>query len=219
MAALLGTRAPSSSSRSLILLVGLALEVRIVHQPGVLVLCPSHNCEVPDVIQQALRKGCRRIISCGVAGGLAPIWAQAIASLPRPSSTPNHHGGPIRSGRSRLMDTIPGVRHGPVAGVHSVVSGLLAKRDLREATVQWGSTWNRIVADLADRVGLDFVVLRVVVDPACSRLLYRTRASFSIGIAAGTGTRRTWKVSSRAIAALARQSPARCGRARGSSQV
>jgi len=153
------------SQGSVIALVGLAFEARIAAGPGVLVVCRSR--EMSDLLQLAIRAGCRGIISFGVAGGLAPdlipgdcVVASAIIDHPavRPTDA---------LWSRRLADMIPDARHGPIVGVNSVVSNPADKRTLhaftRAVAVDMES---HLVARLADAHGLAFAAVRVVVDPA-----------------------------------------------------
>jgi hopanoid-associated phosphorylase len=153
------------SQGSVIALVGLAFEARIAAGPGVLVVCRGR--EMSDLLQLAIRAGCRGIISFGVAGGLAPdlipgdcVVASSIIDHPAVRPT-----DPLWS--RRLADMIPDARHGPIVGVNSVVSNPADKRTLhaftRAVAVDMES---HLVARLADAHGLAFAAVRVVVDPA-----------------------------------------------------
>src|SRR5581483_9997074 len=55
-----------------VVLVGLAFEARIAAGPQALVICRQSEAEVADTIRSAVRRGCRRIASFGVAAGLHP---------------------------------------------------------------------------------------------------------------------------------------------------
>src|SRR5262249_29485187 len=59
-------------ARFVIALVGLAFEARIASGPGVVVICRSTESNVAISLGKAVKKGCRSVISFGVAGGLAP---------------------------------------------------------------------------------------------------------------------------------------------------
>jgi adenosylhomocysteine nucleosidase len=153
------------SQGSVIALVGLAFEARIAAGPGVLVICRGR--EMSDLLEPAIRAGCRGIISFGVAGGLAPdlipgdcIVASAIIDYPAVRPT-----DPLWSGR--LAEMIPDARHGPIVGVNAVVSNPSDKRKLhaftRAVAVDMES---HLVARLADAHGLAFAAVRVIIDPA-----------------------------------------------------
>ena len=60
------------AERFVIALVGLAFEARIAAGPGVFVICRDTGNEVAASLNLAIERGCRSIISFGVAGGLAP---------------------------------------------------------------------------------------------------------------------------------------------------
>jgi adenosylhomocysteine nucleosidase len=153
------------SERSVIALVGLAFEARIAGGPGVLVMCRGR--ETPELLQLAIRAGCRSIISFGVAGGLAPnlvpgdcVVASAIIDYPtlRPTD-------PLWS--RKLADIIPGALHGPIVGVNSVVSDPADKCRLHALT---GAVAVDMESHLVGRVaashGLAFAAVRVIIDPA-----------------------------------------------------
>src|SRR5450432_4139417 len=63
---------PRPVERFVVALVGLAFEARIAAGPGVFVICRDTESGVAASIADALKRGCRSIISFGVAGGLAP---------------------------------------------------------------------------------------------------------------------------------------------------
>ena len=153
------------SQGSVIALVGLAFEARIAAGPGVLVICRGR--EMSDLLEPAIRAGCRGIISFGVAGGLAPdlipgdcVVASAIIDYPAVRPT-----DPLWS--RRLAEMIPDARHGPIVGVNAVVSNPSDKRKLhaftRAVAVDMES---HLVARLADAHGLAFAAVRVIIDPA-----------------------------------------------------
>src|SRR5579884_966430 len=152
---------------SVIALVGLAFEARIAAGPGVLVICQGAGGETAELLQVAVRDGCRSIISFGVAGGLAPdllpgdcVVASAIVDYPtlRPTD-------PIWS--RKLLEAIPDVRHGTIVGVNSPVADPADKRRLHTMTGAVAVDMeSHLVARLAASHGLAFAAVRVVVDPA-----------------------------------------------------
>jgi adenosylhomocysteine nucleosidase len=152
-------------SWSVLALVGLNFEARIAAGPGVAVVC--RGPELPNTLQLGLRTGCRGIISFGVSGGLAPDlrpgdWIVASSVVDSEASRPTH---PIWS--RRLLDLIPRVRYGPVAGVPSAVTNPTAKSALHATTGAIAVDMeSHIVARFAAAHGLSFAVVRVVVDPA-----------------------------------------------------
>ena len=122
------------SERSVVALVGLAFEARIAAGPGVLVICRGGSRETAELVQIALRAGCRSIISFGVAGGLAPDLVPgdcvvASAIIDHPALRPTD---PLWS--RKLTEMIPDARHGPIVGVNAVISNPADKRRLRALT-------------------------------------------------------------------------------------
>jgi adenosylhomocysteine nucleosidase len=154
------------SERSVVALVGLAFEARIVAGPGVLVICRGQGRKTAD-LQIALRTGCHSIISFGIAGGLAPdlvpgdcVVASAIIDHPilRPTD-------PLWS--RKLAEIIPAARHGPIVGVNAVVSAPADKRKLHALTGAVAVDMeSHLVARFAASYGLAFTAVRVVIDPA-----------------------------------------------------
>ena len=155
------------ADRFVIALVGLAFEARIASGPGVVVVCRNTEDEVASSINDALKRGCRSIISFGVAGGLAPhlrpgnwVVASSIvdAQLNRPTD---------RAWSEKILAMIPGAEHRPIAGVDYAVASPDAKRRMHAetgaATVDMES---HLVARLAATHGLSFTAVRVVIDPA-----------------------------------------------------
>jgi adenosylhomocysteine nucleosidase len=146
--------------------VGLAFEARIAVGQGVLVVCRASGCELSGALQQALRQGCRSIISFGIAGGLAPDLRAGdvvVASAIRDSHT-TRATDPTWS--RRLLATVPDIRHGPVIGVNSAVLDPKAKRDLHAGTGAVAVDMeSHLVAQAAHAHNLAFAAIRVVADP------------------------------------------------------
>ncbi len=158
-------RAPDD--RFVIALVGLAFEARIASGPGVVVICRNTEGEVACSLDQALKRGCRGIISFGVAGGLAPHlrpgnWVVASSIVDAQQSRPTD-----RVWSEKILAMIPGAEHKPIAGVDYAVADPGAKKRMHvetgAATVDMES---HLVARLASTHGLSFTAVRVVIDPA-----------------------------------------------------
>ncbi len=155
------------ADRFVIALVGLAFEARIASGPGVVVVCRNSEREVASSIDHALKRGCRSIISFGVAGGLAPHlrpgnWVVASSIVDAQQSRPTD-----RPWSEKILAMIPGAEHRPIAGVDYAVASPDAKRRMHAetgaATVDMES---HLVARLAATHGLSFTAVRVVIDPA-----------------------------------------------------
>lgn len=154
-------------AEAVVALVGLAFEARIAAGPGVLVICRGPAHQHAELVRSAVQDGCRSIISFGVAGGLEPdllpgdcIVASSVIDYPTLRTT-----DPLWS--RKLLEALPGVRHGPVVGVNSVVAHPADKRRLRELTGAVAVDMeSHLVARLAAAYGLAFTAVRVVIDPA-----------------------------------------------------
>lgn len=157
------TRLPAAS---VIALVGLAFEARIVAGPGVLVICRG-KCPIADIMPGAVRNGCRGMISFGVAGGLSPALeaGDCVVASAVIDATGSHPTDPTWS--RKLLDTIPAAHHAPILGVNAIVPDPAAKRRLRAATGAAAVDMeSHLVARLATAHGLAFAAVRVIVDPA-----------------------------------------------------
>jgi len=155
------------AERLVIALVGMAFEARIAAGPGVTVICRNSEAEITGMIESALRRGSRGIISFGVAGGLAPNlragdWVVASSIIDARQDRPTD-----AAWSKKILATIPGAQHAPIAGVDAAVTNAAAKRqmhvDTGAAAVDMES---HLVARLAAAHGLSFAAARVVVDPA-----------------------------------------------------
>jgi hopanoid-associated phosphorylase len=145
----------------------MAFEARIAAGPGVFVMCRDSEAELSASLEQAVRRGCRSIISFGVAGGLAPHlrpgdWIVASSVIDK------HHVRPTDKGwTARLLEMMPGASHAPIAGVDAAV---IHPRDKRHMHVNTGAATvdieSHLVARLASTHGLTFAAVRVVIDPA-----------------------------------------------------
>jgi hopanoid-associated phosphorylase len=155
------------ADRFVIALVGMAFEARIASGPGVVVICRNTQSELAASLDQAVKRGCRSIISFGVAGGLAPHlrpgnWVVASSIIDAQQSRPTD-----RSWSETILKMIPGAEHRPITGVDYAVAAPEAKRRMHvetgAATVDMES---HLVARLASTHGLSFTAIRVVIDPA-----------------------------------------------------
>src|SRR5262249_34918944 len=111
-----------------IALVGLAFEARIAAGPDVLVVCHKSGRDLADLVRNAIRSGCRSMISFGIAGGLAPDlrpgdWVVASAILGCQRIWPTD---PAWS--NTLLRAVPGSRYAPILGVDAPVAEPAPKR-------------------------------------------------------------------------------------------
>ena len=158
---------PAPLNRSIIALVGLTFEARIASGPGVVVICRNSERALAASIEQALKQGCRGIISFGVAGGLAPHLRPGNWVVASSIVDAQHARTTDRAWSEKILAMIPDAEHQPIAGVDYPVATTQAKRRMHAetgaATVDMES---HLVARLASAHGLSFAAVRVVIDPA-----------------------------------------------------
>ena len=153
--------------RFVIALVGLAFEARIASGPGVVVICRNTESGVASSLSHALKRGCRSIISFGVAGGLAPHlrpgnWIVASSVIDTQKIRPTD-----RVWSEKLLEAIPGAVHAPIVGVDAAVTHPEAKRRMHDKTGAAAVDMeSHLVARFASTHRLNFAAVRVVIDPA-----------------------------------------------------
>ena len=158
---------PRPLERSVIALVGLTFEARIAAGPGVVVICRDTESGVAASIGDAVKRGCRSIISFGVAGGLAPHlrpgnWVVASSIVDKQHIRPTD-----RVWSEKILKMIPGAVHKPIAGVDSAIVNPAAKRQIHAETGAAAVDMeSHLVARIASTHGLSFAAVRVVIDPA-----------------------------------------------------
>src|SRR5215831_5411702 len=123
-----------SSARLVIAFVGLNFEARIAAGPGVHVVCREPRSDISGPLHDAIKRGCRSIISFGVAGGLAPhlrpgdwIVASSVIDSGKRRATDAEWS-------RRLLRTVPGAGFASVAGVDAPVSDPRVKREWHSRT-------------------------------------------------------------------------------------
>jgi hopanoid-associated phosphorylase len=169
-----------------IAVTGLAFEARIAAGVGIEVIGARDPLQLESALEQAIIRGCRGIISFGVAGGLAPSlrpgdWVVPSVIVTKTERFPTH---PEWS--QRIEQAIPGARSGEMIGVDEPVSTRDAKQALYLKTgalaVDMGS---HLAANVARRFGLAFAAFRIIIDPADRTLppaaLLRPRGRSDLG--------------------------------------
>ncbi|HVB90340.1 MAG TPA: hypothetical protein VND97_09085 [Beijerinckiaceae bacterium] len=151
-----------------IALVGLTFEARIAANRDVLVLCGKKGRD--HLLSQAVwsaQRGCRAIVSFGVAGGLAPHLRPGdviVASAIHDEGT-LHPTDRLRS--ELLLKAIPHSNYSAIAGVDAPVVDPRGKRELNARTGAVAIDMeSHLVARMAAARGVAFVAIRVIVDPA-----------------------------------------------------
>ena len=164
--------APPRISRPVLVVTGMAREMRLAAGPGSIVVGSGGN---PARLRESLaalgNAGCRAVLSFGIAGGLDPALRPGdviVGTLVGFEDTgwpshPNWADGLI--GRLSAAWTRPVLAK--IAGSDSVVLDVIAKRRIREETGAAALDMeSHVAAAHAADHGLPFAALRVVCDPA-----------------------------------------------------
>lgn len=155
-----------SSARAVIAFVGLSFEARIAAGPGVHVVCREAGADLTGPLNDAIKRGCRSIISFGIAGGLAPHlrpgdWVVASSIIDAGTRRPTD-----AEWSGKLLRSVPRAGFAPVAGVDAPVSDPKAKREWHCKTGAVAVDMeSHLVARLAAAHKLAFAAVRVIVDP------------------------------------------------------
>ena len=133
-----------AADRFVIALVGLAFEALIASGPGVVVICRNSEREFAAALDHALKRGCRSIISFGVAGGLAPHlrpgnWVVASSIVDAQQNRPTD-----QVWSEKILAMIPGAEYRPIAGVDSPVAAPRRNGDCMSKPVRLPWIWSRI---------------------------------------------------------------------------
>jgi len=158
---------PTVAESLVVAVVGMAFEARIAAGPGVHVICRDSEKAIADSLDIALKRGCRSIISFGIAGGLAPHLRPGDWIIASSVIDAQHVRPTDKAWTEKLLGMIPGAGHAPIVGVDTAVTN---PRDKRHMHVTTGAATvdieSHLVARLASAHGLNFAAVRVVVDPA-----------------------------------------------------
>ena len=147
--------------------VGLDFEARIAAGPGVTVLGRGGEGLLASVAA-AIQRGCRGIVSFGIAGGLAQHLRPGDYVVASHVIDVSGHVWPTcPQGPARLHTARPGAIHAPIAGAEGPGAPPAVKRLLHRKTgAAVVDMESHLAARLAARHGVAFVALRVVCDPA-----------------------------------------------------
>jgi hopanoid-associated phosphorylase len=148
---------------------GMAFEAAIARGPGVMAI-HGPGRSVIGRLDRLLRedvRGCRGILSFGIAGGLDPALPAGACVLAQAVVTGGQEleadGWWLRS----LLASVPGAVLGRLAGTSDPVAGVDAKARLwRQDGACAVDMESHLAALAARRLGLPFAALRVVADPA-----------------------------------------------------
>jgi hopanoid-associated phosphorylase len=161
---------------------GMTFEARIASGPGVLAVCATRPDTLSAALTAAIAKGCRGVISFGIAGGLVPHLPPGSCVVARSIVTPHQRISTHLEWASRLLQSIPGAIHADLAGSNRLVSLPADKLALGRTTGAVAVDMESIVAvRIAAAYGLPFAAVRVIAD-ACHREL---PPAAQIGLTAG----------------------------------
>jgi adenosylhomocysteine nucleosidase len=144
---------------------GLAFEARVAAGLGVVTICGSAS-RIAEQLADVVARGCRGIVSFGIAGGLSPDVKPGVCIVARSVVTHNdrHHAHPEWS--QRLLQLVPGALHADIAHSHVPISTAHHKRELARTTgAAIVDMESGLAAQFASANGLPFAALRVVADP------------------------------------------------------
>jgi len=116
-----------------IAVTGLSFEALIASGPGVIALCSSDRHQLDIAISIEISRGCRGIVSFGIAGGLCPNLAPGACVVARSIITPQQRFVTDDVCSRHLLRSIPGAVHADIAGGHVLISDPAAKRSLGDA--------------------------------------------------------------------------------------
>ncbi len=161
-----------TSRLPVVALTGMTFEARIASGPGVTTVCSSRADVLTEGLSAAIAKGCRGIVSFGIAGGLAPHLRPGACIVARSIVTPQQERIDTHlEWASHLLQAIPGAIHADLAGSRQLVSLPADKIALGRATGAVAVDMESIIGiRMAAEHGLPFAAIRVVAD-ACHREL------------------------------------------------
>src|SRR6202171_4738774 len=179
--------------QTVIVVVGLAFEARIVAATGAHVICSGDGHNLAASLARAISKDCRGLISFGVAGGLLPglsagtcvvgseIQFGALRFITDPNWSPS------------LLHAIPAALYGKIVGVSAPIAYPFAKRVLfADSGAVAVDMESHIAASAAAASNLPFAAIRVITDPAERTLpkiaLAAVRPNGAVNIAAMIGS-------------------------------
>ncbi len=150
---------------------GLNFEALIASGPGVVALCSSDRHQLDRAISAEVLRGCRGIISFGIAGGLCPNLAPGACVVARSIVTATERFATDTAWSRHLLWSIPGAIHADIAGGHALISDPATKRAIGKASdtvaVDMESS---LSAAAALRHNVPFAAVRVLADPSCRTL-------------------------------------------------
>ena len=155
-------------SPPLIVVSGLAREAAIAAGPGVATIVGGCNGQrLARLLDEALVRGARGVMSFGIAGGVAPGLAPGSLVVADTVASGEDRFPTDPGWRNRLAAALPQARLGSIAGIERPAADRAAKRAFQEALgVVAVDMESHIVARQAAARRLPFAVLRAIADPA-----------------------------------------------------
>jgi hypothetical protein len=179
-------RPGASNVKAVLAVVGLAIEARIAGTAAMI----ADGDRTAFFLRHAIRQGVRGIISFGVCGGLDPKLRPGkvvIASSVFAGKDEAYSSDLLWA--EKLLRTIPGAAHSPIAGVASPMTSFEERRDFHATTGAVAADMeSQTVARIAAEFRIPFAACRVVLNPA-HRILPRA-ALIEIGPAGKPGLRK-----------------------------
>lgn len=159
---------PSASSSPVVAVTGLTFEARIAAGPGVVTVCGGGHLERLEAeLLQAIERGCRGIVSFGIAGGLAAHLEPGACIVARSIVTHSDRHESHLEWSSHLVQSIPGAIHADIAGVTAPVATATDKAALHRATGSVAVDMESLLCvTVAKARNLPFAAIRVVADPS-----------------------------------------------------
>ncbi len=156
------------SERPILAVTGLAAEARIAAGSGVVAVAGGGDpARLALLVQAAMARGIRAVISFGVAGGLRPGLKAGSVVIARAVDDGETRLETAPAWVERLARSLPHAHLADLAGVDAAVCSTAGKADLRRRTgADAVDMESHVAARLAALHGLPFAALRVVADPA-----------------------------------------------------
>lgn len=154
---------------STIVIAGMEVEARIARRAGLQAVVAGGSPERRmAIVERATRDGATGLISFGIAGGLDPKLSSGAVILPE-----KVHAGMDQeyvvdaAWRHRLLAHIPHAVSGTIFGAAVAVARVIEKKSLFDRTGAVAvDLESAIVAQVAERAAIPFVVLRTIADSA-----------------------------------------------------
>ena len=156
-----------SAGTPVIAVCGLAREAAIAAGPGIVTVVGGGNGQrLARLLDEALARGARGVMSFGIAGGLAPGLAPGSLVIGESIVAGEERYLADLRWRGRVAAALPQARLATIAGVERAAADRAAKQALHGATGAAAVDMeSHIAARLAASRGLPFAALRAIADP------------------------------------------------------